>query len=68
LIKYSKHARGQMVERGISVNEVEMAIKAGTKELQKPNKILYHYRYFIVVTKKILDNHFVITVKPRWKK
>lgn len=57
-----------MVERGISVNEVELAIKAGEKELQKPNKILYHFRYFTVVTKKIDGNYFVITVKPRWKK
>ena len=57
-----------MVERGISKNEVEDAIKAGSKELQKPNKILYHFRYFSVVTKKINNDHFVITVKPRWKR
>lgn len=57
-----------MVERGVSVNEVELAIKAGEKELQKPNKILYHFRYFTVVTKKISQDTFVITVKPRWRK
>ncbi len=55
-----------MVERGISVNEVEMAIRQGSKELQKPDKILYSFRYFTVVTKKVNDDHFVITVKPRW--
>lgn len=55
-----------MIERGISVNEVEEAIKKGSKELQKPDKILHHFRYFIVVTKKINDDYFVITVKPRW--
>lgn len=57
-----------MAERGISVNEVEEAIKGGAKELQKPNKILHHFRYFTVVTKKIYGDNFVITVKPRWKK
>ena len=65
LIKYSKHARKQMIERGISVNEVEEAIKSGAKELQKPKKILHHFRYFSVVTKKIEGYYFVITVKPR---
>jgi len=65
LVKYSKHAREKMIERGISVNEVEQAIKLGAKELQKPNRILYHFRYFVVVTKKIEGEDFVITVKPR---
>lgn len=55
-----------MVERGISVNEVEEGIKKGAKELQKPNQILHHYKYFTVVTKKIKEDYFVITVKPRW--
>ena len=57
-----------MIERGISESEVEKAINAGAKELQKPNKILYYFRYFIVVTKKIGSDYFVITVKLRWKK
>lgn len=55
-----------MVERGISVNEIEEAIKQGSKELQKPDKLLHHFRYFTVVTKKIDKDYFVITVKPRW--
>ena len=66
LIKYSKHARERMVERGISVNEAEEAIRKGSKELQKPDKILHHYKYFVVVTKKIKNDYFVITVKSRW--
>ncbi len=65
MIKYGKHAREQMVERGISENEIEDAIKAGAKELQKPNKILYHFRYFTVVTKKMDEDYFVITVMLR---
>lgn len=66
MIRYSNHARRQMIERGISVNEVEEAIKKGAKTLQKPNKILFHHQYFIVVTKKIKTDYFVITVMLRW--
>jgi len=66
LIKYSRHAREQMIVRGISVNEVEEGIKRGSKELQRPNKILYHYRYFTVVTKRLNGGDFVITVQLRW--
>lgn len=66
MIRYSMHAREQMVERGISVSEVENAIRKGNKEFQKPNKILYHFGYFTVVTKKFGEYHFVITVKPGW--
>jgi len=54
-----------MIERGISVNDVEEAIQKGAKELQIPNKILYHFRYFTAVAKKINNDYFVITVKPR---
>ena len=64
-IKYSRHAREQMVARGISENEIEEGIKKGSKELQKPGKILSHYRYFCVVYKKIREDCYVITVKPR---
>ena len=54
-----------MVARGISAFEAEEAIKRGSKEIQKPDKILSHYRYFCVVYRKIGSNLFVITVKPR---
>ena len=66
MIIFSKHGRERMVERGISVNEVEDAIKRGAKELQKPNKVLHHFRHFTIVTKKYRGNDIVITVKPRW--
>jgi len=65
-IKYSKHAREQIIKRGISANEVEEGIRRGAKRLQPPNKILSEYRYYVVVYKKINDTCFVITVKPRW--
>ena len=64
-MKYSKHAREQMVARGISEKEVEEAIKRGSKELQKPDKILSYYRYFCVVYKNAEGDSYVITVKPR---
>tara|TARA_Y100000034_G_C6905305_1_gene419879 strand:- start:1867 stop:2031 length:165 start_codon:yes stop_codon:yes gene_type:complete len=54
-----------MIFRGISDNEVIEGIKKGNKELQKPNKILSHYRYYCVVYKKINDTYYIITVKPR---
>ena len=55
-----------MVARGINQKEVEESIQRGSKELQKPNKILSYYRYFCVVYKKIENAYYVITVKPRW--
>ena len=64
-IKYSKHAREQMVARGISEKEVEDGIKRGSKELQKPSKILSYYKYFCIVYNKFGNDFYVITVKPR---
>jgi len=66
VIRYGKHAREQMVARGISENEVYDAVKSGSKHLQYPDKIVSKYKYFSVVYKKIGENIFVITVKPRW--
>ncbi len=65
IINYSKHTRERMVLRGISVREVEDAIARGTKELQKPDKIVSHYTYFSVVYRKIGEAYYIITVKPR---
>lgn len=65
IVKYSRHAREQMIMRGISEKEVEEGIKRGAKELQKPNKILSYHKYFCVVYKKIKETYYVITVKPR---
>ena len=64
-LKYSKHAREQMIARGVSEKDVEEGIKRGSKQLQKPNKILSYYQYFCVVYKKFGDDIYVITVKPR---
>lgn len=54
-----------MVARGLSEKEVEEGIRMGSKELQKPNKILSYYKYYCVVYKKIGKNLYVITVKSR---
>jgi len=64
-IKYSKHAREQMIARGISENEVGEAIMRGSKQLQKPDKILAYYKYFCVVYKKVGNDFYVITVMLR---
>lgn len=65
-IKYGSHAREQMVARGITEQEVQGALKSGSKHLQYPDKIVSEYKYFAVVYKKVQDDIFIITVKPRW--
>ena len=65
-IKLSNHAAEKMVERGISVREVEKAISSGSKYLQKPNKIIAEYGYFRVVYKKLGEVYYIITVTLRW--
>ena len=65
-IKYGGHAREQMVARGITEQEVQDALKSGSKHLQPPDKIVSEYKYFTVVYKKIDNDTFIITVKPRW--
>ncbi len=64
-IRYSKHARLRMMERGISPQEVKNAIDKGAKRIQG-GKIVSAYSYFEVVYKKVGDMLYVITVKPRW--
>ncbi len=65
-VLYSRHAREQMVERGISEREVDEAIRSGSKSLQEPDKILFSHKYYCVVCRKTGDALYVITVKPRW--
>jgi hypothetical protein len=64
-VRYSKHAVERMVLRGISRNEVQGAIRLGTKTRQQ-GRIVAAYRYFEVVYVAVDDRIFVITVKPRW--
>ncbi len=66
IIKLSKHAEEKMIERGISMNEVEIAIKSGSKFTQQPDKIVSEYGYFSVVYKKKGELYYIITVQPRW--
>ncbi len=54
-----------MIARGISVEEVKEAVQRGSKGLQEPNKILFFYKYFCVVCRKVGEDYFIITVKPR---
>ena len=64
-VLYSRHAVERMVLRGITRNEVEAAIRLGSKSRQG-DRVVAAYRYFEVVY--IVRGHrvFVITVKPRW--
>ncbi len=66
IVKLSRHAEEKMIERGITMAEIEKAIQSGSKFIQKPNKIVAEYGYFSVVYRKFGDAHYVITVKPRW--
>jgi hypothetical protein len=66
LLRFSKHAEEMMLERGISIREVELAIARGSKFIQKPNKIVSEYGYFSVVYKKHGMAYYIITVQPRW--
>ncbi len=66
LLKFSRHAEEKMIERGISVREVENAIRGGSRFVQKPDKIVAEYGYLSVVYKKVGEVHYVITVQPRW--
>ena len=64
-IKYSRHARMRMVERGISVREVRDTILKGSKRLQG-TKIVSTHKHLEVVFRKLDDGYYVITVMLRW--
>jgi len=64
-IRYSKHAREQMVERGISEKEISNAINRGSKRTQD-GKIVAAYMYIEVVYKMMGEEAYVITVFVRW--
>jgi hypothetical protein len=64
-IKYSRHARMRMVERGISVREVRDTILKGSKRAQG-NKIVSAHKHLEIVFRKLDDGYYVITVMLRW--
>lgn len=61
----TKHAREQMVSRGISLEEIKKAIPGGSKRIQN-GKVVSAYRYFEVVYKKVDETFVIVTVLPRW--
>ena len=64
-VLYSRHAVQRMVLRGITRNEVETAIRSGSKTRQG-ERIVVAYRSFEVVYVVRGSDILVITVKPRW--
>jgi len=64
-VLYSQHAVERMILRGITRNEVESAIRSGSKSRQG-DRIVVAYRYFEVVYVVRGKDIRVITVKPRW--
>ncbi len=65
MLKFTKHAREQMIERGISVSEVDEAIRMGVKTLQEDGKILAAHKYYKVAYKKEGEDCIIITVMLR---
>lgn len=63
---FTRHARQRMIERGVSVSEVEQAVQKGSKQLQGNDRLVSSYGYISVVYRKIEDRIVVITVKVRW--
>lgn len=64
-IRYSLHASDVMNDRGIDEQQVEQAIKRGSKHKQGKNKIVATYKYFAAIYKEREDGTiFVITIKP----
>jgi hypothetical protein len=64
-VVYSRHARQRMVLRRISSEEVDAAIRSGSKSRGGP-RVVAAQRYFelgyVIRGNKIIG----ITVKPRW--
>lgn len=65
LVKYTKHAEEQLLERSFLAKEVEDAIKRGTKYRQN-GKFVSEYKDYRVVYKQKNDIYYVITVMYRW--
>ena len=65
MLKFTRHARKQMVARGISANEVDEAIRMGLKSLQDDGTMLTVHKYYKVVYKKEGEDHIIITVMLR---
>ena len=64
-LRFSRHARLRMVERGISASEVRAAVLKGVKRRQG-DRLVASNLYVEVVYRKDGEDVFVITVKPRW--
>ena len=65
IIKLTKHAEEQMINRGFSENEFEEGIKRGTKTRQN-GKIISTYKYYKIVYKKVGETYYIITIMYRW--
>jgi len=64
IIKLSKHAVKMMVERGITKEQIKIAIQRGSKQRQTDG-YLSLYSYFAVAWKRVNDDvYFIKTVKP----
>lgn len=65
IVSFSMHAEETLRDRGISVREVEVAIRRGSWFVQKPDKIVADYGHIRVVYTKQENRCHVITVHFR---
>ena len=65
IIKLTKHAEKQMIDRGFSENELEEGIIRGEKTRQE-DTIISTYKYYKIVYKKVNEIYYVITIMYRW--
>ena len=63
IIKLSRHAKEMTVERGITKEQIKIAIQRGSK-VRQTDGYLSSYSYFAVAWKKAGEIYFVKTVKP----
>ena len=65
VVSFSMHAEDKLRDRGISVREVEAAIRRGAWFVQQPDKIVADYGHISVVYTKQENRCHVITVHFR---
>ena len=65
VISLSKHTEDNLRDRGISIREVETAIRRGARFVQKPNKTVADYGHIRVVYVMQENKCHVITVHFR---
>ena len=62
-----RHARTRMLQRGVSQDEVERAIRFGGRTIQSPDRQVATYGHLRVVFRQTGEVVEIITVTLRWR-